>query len=236
MSVEVVCLKWGTKYGSEYVNKLYSGISRNTNIPFKFHCFTEDSDGLNSSVIVHSLPFADKLNGWWNKLYLFSNHFPIRGKIVFIDLDTVITGNIDDILLADGFIVLRDFYASLARGVSTSDIGSGLMTWDTSQGQPHPEIWEEFIEDAPSVVRSLHPHGDQRWIQKFVNDKKYWQDILPGHVVSFKSHCIKGLPDNARVVCYHGRPSIPESIEKLTRGWKNAPIRPAHWIRDYWYE
>lgn len=232
--INIISLKWGTKYGDAYVNKLYSAVKRNTTLPFKFHCFTDDGSRLNAEIKVHSLPFGNKLDSWWNKLWLFNPNLPIRSKIFYIDLDTVITGNIDDLLRADGFIVLRDFYASMAQGVSITDIGSGLMLWDTTKGQPYPEIWNKFIQNPRSVVNSLHPHGDQRWIQQFVSDRKYWQDVVPNQVVSFKTHCIKGMPKDARVVCYHGTPSIPESIRSQSQGWRGALIQPATWVSNHW--
>jgi hypothetical protein len=44
--IEVVCVKYGTKYGADYVNKLYEGIEKNLTLPHRFSCFTEDSTGL----------------------------------------------------------------------------------------------------------------------------------------------------------------------------------------------
>ena len=40
----IVCVKWGNKYISQYVNVLKSMITRHTTVPFQFHCFTEDYD------------------------------------------------------------------------------------------------------------------------------------------------------------------------------------------------
>jgi hypothetical protein len=34
--VNIVCLKHGTKYNSDYVNRLYNMVQRNLTIPFKF--------------------------------------------------------------------------------------------------------------------------------------------------------------------------------------------------------
>lgn len=236
--MNIVCLKWGNKYNSDYINKLYAGIKRNTTLSFKFYCFTDNKSNINENIICHDLPYANNksMKGWWQKLYLFSPDMPIKGKIFYIDLDTVIAGNIDDILSVEGFIVLRDFYASMARGVSTTDIGSGLMTWNTTNGLYHPEIWETFMQNPISNINQMHPHGDQRWIQKFVLDRKYWQDVLPGQVVSFKCHCVGGLPADARVICYHGKPSVPESIKSQSRGWRNIKIPASKWVGNHWHE
>lgn len=221
----VVCLKYGTKYNSDYVNKLFSGVKRNTTLEFKFHCFTEDSDGVNKDIIIHPL-ICNNIDGWWNKLYLFSNKVNIDGRVLFIDLDTLITGNIDDLLkVTEGFVMIKDFFYPLQNYD-----GSGLMSFETKQ---HPEIWDKFIANPSAAIKELHPHGDQRWIVKFVDDITHWQDILPEQIMSFKLQCANSLPDNARVVCYHGKPSIPESINTTTRT-QGVTLAPAKWVKEYW--
>lgn len=229
--INIVCLKWGTKYGPEYVNRLFFAIQRHTTIPFTLHCFTDDSTNINSNVTIHPLPYKN-LDGWWNKLYLFSKDVSISGRIFFIDLDTLIVGNIDDILQHDkGFVVLRDFFTGHARTViGTDNVGSGLMSFD---GGKHTYIWDEFMKNPQGVVRSLHPHGDQKWIQQKQVERVYWQDIFPEQVVSYKVHCRDGLPSNARIICYHGKPSIPESISQRTKAqWWT--IEPAPWVAEHW--
>jgi hypothetical protein len=50
-----VCVKYGTKYGSDYVNKLYKGVKHNLNLPHKFICFTDESKGLDNEIKTISL-------------------------------------------------------------------------------------------------------------------------------------------------------------------------------------
>ena len=233
--INIICLKWGTKYGVEYVNRLFYAVKRNTTRPFKFHCFTDDSANIDSEVIVHDLPFKNELDGWWNKVYLFSNDVPISPgeKIFFIDLDTLITRKIDDLLDHDpvAITVLKDFYTGLAKTVVGDDnIGSGLMSWRHGQYQ---HIWDDFIRDPQSAIMSVRPHGDQRWIQKNIKGRIYWQDAFPGQVVSFKVDCAHGLPPDAAVVCYHGTPNIPDSARQVNRSWKFV-IEPQPWVLDHW--
>lgn len=232
--INVVCLKWGTKFGPEYVNNLLNGIRKNTTLPIKLHCFTDNATGITvPGVKIHPL-LQNGVETWWNKLYLFSKDLPIPvgEKIVFFDLDTLITGNVDYVLAADAssMVVLRDFYTGIAESVKgDNNVGSGLMSWIHGS---YTYIWDRFIKNPKKVVESLHPHGDQRWIQMNVHRRVYWQDILPGNVVSFKVHCRNGLPKNASVVCYHGRPSIPESITQHTK--TKWDIKPAPWVEQYW--
>lgn len=233
MTCNVVCLKWGKKYGPDYVNKLYASVKRHTTLPFTFHCFTEDSVGINPEIVVHDLPFKT-LEGWWNKLYLFSKDMPITGRIFYIDLDTVITASLDDLMSHNtGFVVLRDFFTGLARGLETQDnVGSGLMSWEAGN---HTQLWDTFIANPAGAVNEMRPHGDQKWVQKIQLERQYWQDLYPAQVVSFKVHCREGLAPDARLICYHGTPTIPQSIsQKCKAQWWT--IAPQPWVADHWRE
>ena len=37
----ILCMKWGTKYGAEYVNRLYNMVKRHLTLPFKMVCLTD---------------------------------------------------------------------------------------------------------------------------------------------------------------------------------------------------
>lgn len=231
--INIVCVKWGTKYGPEYVNRLYAGIRRHTTQEFKFWCFTEDVQGVRDEVMTVPLAYADQLDSWWNKIYLFSDLIPIPlgEQIFYVDLDTLIVGNIDDLLIKDTnkIIVLRDFYHGLAK--TAGAIGSGLMSWRHGR---YVKVWEDFINDPKSAIRKCRPHGDQKWIE-YVIDGAWdsWQDLWPNQVVSFKVHCREGIPPDARIICYHGRPSIPDSARIETQDWR-WNLQPQPWVLDHW--
>ena len=66
-----MCVKWGTKYGPEYVNRLAAGVKRHLSVcPFRFICFTENEEGLGPLVEAKPLMVQD-MAGWWNKISLF---------------------------------------------------------------------------------------------------------------------------------------------------------------------
>jgi hypothetical protein len=230
--INIICLKWGKKYGPEYVNRLYSGVKRNTTVSFRFICFTDDSQGIWPQVETRPLPCSDQLDSWWNKLYLFSRDLPIpQGETVFyIDLDTLITGNIDHIINNDRkkLVALRDFYHGIAK--SAGRVGSGLMSWPHGM---YDHVWRRFIADPMAVVRQAHPHGDQWYVERAIPDVDFWQDLFPDHVVSFKLHCRKGLPRHAKIICYHGRPSIPESATQINEVDKWT-IAAQPWVMAHW--
>ena len=38
----ILCMKWGTKYGAEYVNRLYNMVKRHLTLPFKMVCLASE--------------------------------------------------------------------------------------------------------------------------------------------------------------------------------------------------
>lgn len=234
LMINIVCLKWGTKYGPEYVNRLYLAVRRHTTKPFRFWCYTDDANGIHPGIRVEQLKYSDQLDSWWNKINLFSKDLdiPLGEQIFYIDLDTLIVGNIDHLLTDEvpDIVVLRDFYHGIAK--SAGNIGSGLMSW--RHGDYH-NIWDRFIADPVAAVKSAHPHGDQRWVENNIDAWYYWQDLFPGQVVSFKMHCQNGIPADARVICYHGKPSIPESAKQHTKDWKFT-LTPQPWVLEHWMD
>lgn len=117
----VVCLKWGEKYGTDYVNKLSAMVRRNLTLPYRFVCMTDNPRGLNCE----TAPLIRDLAGWWGKITLFSHTLP--GRLLFFDLDTVITGNIDGFAKYAGpFCLIKPFYRTRGYASGVMGIAPGL--------------------------------------------------------------------------------------------------------------
>jgi hypothetical protein len=97
----IVCMKWGVRYPSVYVNNLWSMIQRNTARPTRLVCYTDDRTGINPDVTVLPMPSltlpAKFTNLPWRKISLWAKDVPgISGDVLFLDLDIVITGSLDE--------------------------------------------------------------------------------------------------------------------------------------------
>lgn len=98
---QIICIKWGKKFGADYVNKLYGMVSRNITPPFRFVCFTDDTVGIRPQVECEPLPAIDYdipvgTSGQWGKSRLWSKQLgDLTGNVLFMDLDLVIVDNID---------------------------------------------------------------------------------------------------------------------------------------------
>lgn len=192
--------------GREYVEKLYRAIYRNTSLPFDFVCFTDDSTPYDEPICRRPLPHPG-LSGWWNKLSLFKpGTFQQGERVVYLDLDTLISGDIDWLARYRGeFAMLSQFFANVRAQWAGPQ--SGVMAWRGGFGA---EIWRAFEERGfPDL-----PGGDQAFINSVIGKSDLLQSIYPGEIVSYKGGGGE-QPKRASVVCFHGLPRPHE----VSQGW-----------------
>lgn len=165
--------------------------------PFaSFECLTDvDVPG------VDCVPLEHKWPGWWAKMELFAPR--MKGDFLFMDLDTIITGPLDDIEKVSELTMLRDFYRD---GVKLKEgLGGGLM-YLTEAARRAP--WDDFMSN-PTASMAMNRRGEQHLLEQYyLNKAKRWQNVVPGQVVSWKVHCSQANkpPADARVICFHGVP------------------------------
>jgi hypothetical protein len=207
----VVCVyKPGAGFSSEYVTRLKDAVQKHCAVPFNFICLTNEKiPG------VERLPLRHGLRGWWNKLELFGYQFP--GPVVYLDLDTLIIGDVTDI-----FTAAQEFAcASNWKGDGTH-IASCIMAWDGRLDLSH--ILKGFSPKLiPNYEKSWERWGDQGYIQDTLG--RPWTSLLkqfPGRIVHYKTHCRgtnKAFPGKApkgsSIVCFSGVPRPHELDWKL---------------------
>lgn len=171
-SKNVVCLKYGSKYPAHYVNRLHNMVRRHTTSDVGFYCITENPEGLDTHINVIPLPTYKNLEGWWYKPFVFSKDFPVKGKLLFLDLDVVIIKNIDSFFSHSDskFCIIRDFTRSMVP--NWDKYNSSVFRLDSGSLD---HVWSSLIKDT-SVTRRLH--GDQDWIYEKVKDNvEFWPDM-----------------------------------------------------------
>lgn len=158
----VLCLKHGDKYSSQYVNTLYSMVKRNLTIPFTFACLTDNRQGIDKDILCLDLP--KDLTGWWCKPYMYSNELPLNGTILYMDLDVVISGNLNKLFDYEPgkWCVIRDF--TRAMQPNWQKYNSSVIRFEKGQLD---FVWQEFIQNPKSVMR--RHFGDQDWLWEKAN-------------------------------------------------------------------
>ena len=248
----VICIKWGTLFGPDYVNRLYSGVRRNLNGPVRFFCMTEHAQGLHPDIEVLDLPvepFHDEMNaalavanrqGAMRKISLFRPGLipDLDGPLLGFDLDVVITGPLDDLLtMAPGKVLMRADWVEARRGRKTGH--GSVFRYDPSL---HPWIYEVLAADPTGQVEKARG-SEQRYTSTLAQEKGAFAYIPGDMVVSFKHDCMDlpplnylrepRLPEGARVVCFHGHPKMPEAVVGYRGSWLRY-CRPTLWLEEHW--
>lgn len=204
LSVAMVLRTGGEVYDYKYVNALANALRKNSTIDYEIVCLTNNPTGFNSK-IDRIVPFKHQFPKWWGKIELFRDDIFGDNRVIYLDLDTVIVKNIDDILSFEvEFSGLRDFY-------HLHSLGSGMMAWLPEKMR---HVYEGFIKNPTNVIHS-YTQGDQRWIDEHKPSIVFLQDTFPNQIVSYKKNCAKGkdiiIPNKAEIICFHGNPR-PHSI------------------------
>lgn len=218
--MRVICVKWGDKYGPEWVYNLRAMVRRNLTIDHDFVCMTDKP--IND---VTCVPCADGLPSWWSKVGLFRpGLFP--GLNLYIDLDVVITANLDNIWFEaqPGKVVAPDDFSYSLRkpkkglgsemqrllgGAGT--VNSSVMLWYDDAGHA---VWDQFEVEKMSEV-----HGDQNWITQAL--WPHTLELLPDEwACSYKYHIQRGEKPRP-IVVFHGDPKVTQlsKSDPLRRAW-----------------
>jgi hypothetical protein len=225
--LNVICVKHGTKYGPEYVNKLYNMVQRHLTIPHNFICFTEDSKKIDANVIIKPLPDRPEITGWWWKTYIFQmGHFDTKDTNLFFDLDMVIISNIDKFITYEPecFVGLEDVGRVFNR---PQKLGSAVLRW---KGNRHSNIWDP-IDLNPNITKR-YKGGDQDWIwecckreikffpKTWIMSYK-WEIRNQNELIRrqdkwiFKESREPEIDKNTAVLAFHGTPDLEDVEDKI---------------------
>lgn len=223
--VTVTCVFWGDKFSKDYVYNLKSSVERNTTIPHRFVCLSDQI--LNG---IETIILRPGLTGWWNKMQMFDGR--IEGRVVYLDLDTVIVGNIDWLLQYEGeFAGIEDLGSvNEHQPHLKGKLQSAVLAWDSKEAD---WIWN-FFNFRKGLCTSAF-RGDGEFLERVVPTHKrvLLQHIFPGEIKSYKYDVYPDKYKDTSIVCFHGRPSIIQSMtETVTTSM--ATYEPQEWVSKYW--
>lgn len=241
--VLVACMKWGTRYGSDFANRLYRSVARNISVPFRFLCFTDDTAGLDDAIETYPLPainLPDHVSITpWRKLSLWQS--PIadlhQGDMLVLDLDLVITGPLDDFFTYEpgSYCVIENWTQPGA------DIGN-TSVFRIPIGK-HTHIFDDFDRDPGDILS--HHRIEQQYISRTLKEQIFWpkawclsfkHSILPRFPANWIA--TPQLPSDARIVAFTGHPDPDEARDGIwpapwyKRHYKH--VRPTPWISEHW--
>lgn len=161
---------------NDYVGALADAVSRNLTTPHRFVCLT---DAVSVPDGVERIPLRHGWRGFWSKLELFRPGL-FDGSVLYLDLDTIVCGDITDIANADSPLALS---WDMKRGW----INSSLMRWSVDLSF----VYRAFAEarDHETQMQEFESGGlwgDQGFLQSKLSEAKIgwnWiQDLFPERI------------------------------------------------------
>lgn len=173
----------------EYVYRLKQSLEKNSTISFNFYCLTnEQLPGINTIPI--------KGFGRWSKIEICNPS--IEGKIVYLDIDTVIIGNIDFL-----FQETKEFMCKGLDGKRRSQI----LSLDQKNRM---DVWDFWCKRSKSIVQNFKGEGA---VYDFIVSPEVLniQDLHPGKVIDF-SEASEFLSIGSKIVTFSNG-SYPNNLE-----------------------
>lgn len=243
-AVNVLCIKWGKKYGPEYVNRLHNMVRRNLRRPFRFVCLADDAQGIDPDIEVKPIPITgfdefDQRRPWaldrgWLKLATLAPRVhDLKGRTLFLDLDIVIVDALDPFFdQEEEFVVIREW----DKRDGTGNTSCYLYTIGA-----HADALDHLRLGYPGSISDVR--NEQEFISRYLIRQgrlSYWPSAW---CRSFKRHCMRRgllgwlsgaeIPEGARIVVFHGKPNPPDAIIGVSGKWYRR-VKPTPWVAELW--
>lgn len=213
MTLIVSVLKCGPEYNASHAQWLHRQLAGYDSL-----CLTDAGhiDGVNTAPLLNEWP------GWWSKIEAFNPDRRDIGDrdVLFLDLDTVVTGNLSSFLEPRPFTALTDFYREQQPA---APMASAVMYIPASIKRA---VWDAWLSNPVGHMQECtrpEKHGDQGFIDGVLAADR-WQDVLPGAAISYKKDVAAAgrwsrsvgagtVPAETQLVCFHGQPRPWDSGE-----------------------
>jgi len=239
----IVCLRWGTRYGPHYVNRLYYGVARHLAGKFNFICFTDDDTGIEPAIetrAIASLALSPHMRCTvWLKLALLHPQAKLCGRCLFLDLDLVVLNPLDELFDYPGeFCIIHNWIERRKLILRPRpDIGNSSVF--RFEAGARPDVVERYLAN-PREAQDGFPTS-QAFLTAAIGERKtYWPRTW---VKSYKYHCrpifplnwaiSPRLPRKAKLLVFHGRPDIDEAIAGFHASWHKKTL-PCPQLAKHW--
>ena len=238
-------MKWGSRYGHEYVNRLYKSIKKHTKRPTQLYCFTDNTASIDKNIICKPLPKISlpKTIAYtpWRKISLWQHPlYGLKGDVLFLDLDLVITGNLDRFFdFKPGFYCVIENWTQLGQNIGNTScfrfpVGKYASIFEKFQKKPEL-YWKKY-------------HIEQIYLSAQIKDQVFWpnewcksfkHNLLPKW--PFRIWKPAQLPNDTSIVAFTGKPDPDDVINgtwpvEKSQFYKKIykQLKTPMWVVDNW--
>lgn len=197
-------LNSGNVYTKEWVYKIRDSLKKYSSVPFDFFCLTNEE-----LPKIQTISLQYPLSGWWSKLELCRPD--IKGTVHYIDLDTIIVGNVDFFLREQESLLFKDW-------IHSDQKESAMLILDEER---RTKVWEFFSKDMNKHTFDFF--GDGRIFNHCIGEEvRTIQEKHPNKIHVWKSLKNESIPLGCKIICFSGIPKPKDFADN-------------HWVKQFYW-
>jgi hypothetical protein len=189
-SLNVVFVNFGTKYTAQQVNALHDSLKQYDR-GYTFHVYTDINTTNYNPDLAIVRPLKPTLPKWWNKLAMFNRDFPIKGKILYFDIDTLIKSDPFDIVdnVKWDKLTMVDCHWKPKEIVRLTNldvtVNSSVLAFDNTNESIH-NLWDHFIASGLKDYFLRKYVGIDRYLMHEPFNKDLFDFFPHDYILSYK--------------------------------------------------
>lgn len=220
-------LKWGDKYGPEYVNRLYGSLVAHYQKPFTLTCYTDNHQGIRDEVSICDIqdlrPYDTDRVFTYEKIMLIEKH----EEGVWVDLDILIHKNITEMIQQndDDFCMIWNYWNDyIQRSLmwygkgSSCHVNSSFVKWKNADWlvKYTHDHWTKIAFTYKSLDKYLfyqHTRNDRLsyWDKSIFSNYNREGLVLKNKISLFNTSHIKA--NNLNEIAYELHEADNETVE-----------------------
>jgi hypothetical protein len=219
-------------------------IQRHTARDTRLVCYTDDETGINHEIARFPIPEfglpVRRIKSTWRKLAFWSHQLGgVSGDVLFLDLDVVITGSIDDFFdfRPDSTFCAIENWTQRGQRIANTSVYRFRVG-------AHDYLCNNVRANATAVLGGAF-RNEQTYVSRTISEMTFWP---PQWCLSFKHSLLPmwplnfvlatRLPASAKIICFTGKPDPHEARDGIWPApWHKKlykHVRPTRWIDEHW--
>jgi len=169
LTVACVFVRGNYAYSLDYVVRLERMARRYLSRPFRFVCLTDQPEAVSAANIeAIAIPNLRLTQAFWHKVFLFDPTMPLYGRVLYLDLDTLIVAPLDPLVdTGDPFICAADLFGN-GDGPPVVGFKDGRVVCQKHQGSvivfDAGAVADLYTDWSPSLAN--HYYGCDDWMSE----------------------------------------------------------------------